>query len=39
MPDQYIFCHLALTEYALMKGYLQSVDLAGFDQGVEEESD
>ncbi|ERL85919.1 tyrosine-protein phosphatase non-receptor type 9 [Dendroctonus ponderosae] len=39
MPDQYIFCHLALIEYALMKGYLQSVDLAGFDQGVEEESD
>ncbi|XP_066258086.1 tyrosine-protein phosphatase non-receptor type 9 [Euwallacea similis] len=39
MPDQYIFCHLALIEYALMKGYLQSVDLAGFDQPVDDESD
>ncbi|XP_030746081.1 tyrosine-protein phosphatase non-receptor type 9-like [Sitophilus oryzae] len=39
MPDQYIFCHLALIEYALSKGHLQSVDLTGFDQGAEEESD
>ncbi|XP_076254583.1 protein tyrosine phosphatase Meg2 isoform X2 [Rhynchophorus ferrugineus] len=39
MPDQYIFCHLALIEYALNKGYLQSVDLTGFDQGGEDDSD
>ncbi|KAG5888795.1 hypothetical protein JTB14_007070 [Gonioctena quinquepunctata] len=39
MPDQYIFCHLALIEYALMKGHLQSADLTGFDQGVEDDSD
>lgn len=39
MPDQYVFCHLALIEYALMKGHLQSADLSGFDQGVEEDSD
>uniref|UniRef100_V5G433 Tyrosine-protein phosphatase non-receptor type 9 n=2 Tax=Anoplophora glabripennis TaxID=217634 RepID=V5G433_ANOGL len=39
MPDQYIFCHLALIEYALMKGHLQSADLSGFDQGVEDDSD
>lgn len=39
MPDQYIFCHLALIEYALMKGHLQTADLTGFDQGADEESD
>lgn len=39
MPDQYTFCHLALIEYALMKGHLQSADLTGFDQGVDDESD
>lgn len=39
MPDQYVFCHLALIEYAMMKGYLQSADLAGFDQGAEDDSE
>ncbi|KAJ8944899.1 hypothetical protein NQ318_012708, partial [Aromia moschata] len=39
MPDQYIFCHLALIEYALTKGHLQSADLTGFDQGVDNDSD
>lgn len=39
MPDQYVFCHLALIEYALMKGFLQSADLTGFDQGVDDESE
>ncbi|XP_072390947.1 tyrosine-protein phosphatase non-receptor type 9 [Diabrotica undecimpunctata] len=39
MPDQYIFCHLALIEYALMKSHLQTADLTGFDQAVEEDSD
>ncbi|VEN62916.1 unnamed protein product [Callosobruchus maculatus] len=39
MPDQYIFCHLALIEYALSKGHLQTADLAGFDTAADDESD
>lgn len=39
MPDQYVFCHLALIEYALTKGYLQVADLSGFDQGADEDSE
>uniref|UniRef100_A0A3F2YVZ2 Tyrosine-protein phosphatase non-receptor type 9 n=2 Tax=Anopheles dirus TaxID=7168 RepID=A0A3F2YVZ2_9DIPT len=31
MPDQYVFCHLALIEYALSRSMLQSVDLSEFD--------
>uniref|UniRef100_A0A0A1X4G7 Tyrosine-protein phosphatase non-receptor type 9 n=2 Tax=Zeugodacus cucurbitae TaxID=28588 RepID=A0A0A1X4G7_ZEUCU len=31
MPDQYVFCHLALIEYAVSRGMLNSVDLTGFD--------
>ncbi|XP_017853127.1 tyrosine-protein phosphatase non-receptor type 9 isoform X4 [Drosophila busckii] len=38
MPDQYVFCHLALIEYAYSRGMLQTVDLAGFDER-EQESD
>ncbi|XP_037918407.1 tyrosine-protein phosphatase non-receptor type 9 isoform X1 [Hermetia illucens] len=38
MPDQYVFCHLALIEYAVSRGMLQSVDLTGFDDR-EDESD
>ncbi|XP_018325453.1 tyrosine-protein phosphatase non-receptor type 9 isoform X2 [Agrilus planipennis] len=38
MPDQYVFCHLALIEYALMRGYLKSADLSGF-EGVDEDSE
>lgn len=31
MPDQYIFCHLALIEYALSRGLIESKpDLSGF---------
>ncbi|XP_054712806.1 tyrosine-protein phosphatase non-receptor type 9-like [Uloborus diversus] len=30
MPDQYVFCHLALLEFALSRGLLQDVDLSGF---------
>ncbi|KFM57491.1 Tyrosine-protein phosphatase non-receptor type 9, partial [Stegodyphus mimosarum] len=30
MPDQYVFCHLALLEYALSRRLLQNVDLSGF---------
>lgn len=37
MPDQYIFCHLALIEYAVSRGMLTSPDLTGFDR--EDESD
>ncbi|CAH0718229.1 unnamed protein product, partial [Brenthis ino] len=39
MPDQYVFCHLALLEYAVMHGYLESADLTGFDEDNEEESE
>nr|XP_049702360.1 tyrosine-protein phosphatase non-receptor type 9-like isoform X2 [Helicoverpa armigera] len=39
MPDQYVFCHLALLEYAVMHGYLDSADLTGFDEDNEEESE
>lgn len=39
MPDQYIFCHLALIEYALDQGYLQSADLAGFNDIKDDDSD
>ncbi|XP_050087061.1 tyrosine-protein phosphatase non-receptor type 9 isoform X1 [Anopheles aquasalis] len=38
MPDQYVFCHLALIEYALSRSLLQSVDLSEFDDR-EDESD
>ena len=38
MPDQYVFCHLALIEYALSKGMLKSADLTGFDDR-DDESD
>lgn len=31
MPDQYVFCHLALIEYAISRGMLTAVDLTGFD--------
>lgn len=31
MPDQYIFCHLALIEYAVSRQMLESADLSGFD--------
>lgn len=31
MPDQYVFCHLALIEYAISRGMLKSADLSGFD--------
>lgn len=32
MPDQYVFCHLALLEYALSRGLLEDVDLSGFNE-------
>lgn len=31
MPDQYVFCHLALLEFALLRGLLQDVALDGFE--------
>ncbi|XP_063230115.1 tyrosine-protein phosphatase non-receptor type 9 isoform X2 [Bacillus rossius redtenbacheri] len=39
MPDQYVFCHLALIEYALSKGLITEPDLAGFDNSLSDESD
>lgn len=30
-PDQYVFCHLALIDYAVSHELLESVDLTGFD--------
>uniref|UniRef100_A0A1B6IX69 Tyrosine-protein phosphatase domain-containing protein n=1 Tax=Homalodisca liturata TaxID=320908 RepID=A0A1B6IX69_9HEMI len=39
MPDQYIFCHMALIEYALSKGLIPAPDLAGFDNGPSEDSE
>ncbi|XP_037934545.1 tyrosine-protein phosphatase non-receptor type 9 isoform X2 [Teleopsis dalmanni] len=38
MPDQYVFCHLALIEYAVSRGMLKSVDLEGFEER-EDDSD
>ncbi|XP_032582024.1 tyrosine-protein phosphatase non-receptor type 9 [Drosophila sechellia] len=32
MPEQYVFCHLALIEYAYSRGMLKPTDLVGFDQ-------
>lgn len=34
-PDQYVFCHLALLEYAESHSMVQDVDLAGFDSDTE----
>lgn len=39
MPDQYVFCHLALIEYAFGKKLIPQVDLSGFDNTVDDESD
>ncbi|XP_069682518.1 tyrosine-protein phosphatase non-receptor type 9 isoform X3 [Periplaneta americana] len=39
MPDQYVFCHLALIEYALAKQLIPHVDLAGFDNLADDESE
>jgi len=36
MPDQYVFCHLALIEYALAHKKLASADLEGFDDDEED---
>jgi len=34
MPDQYVFCHLAFLEYVLNMGYVEEIDLTGFDEEV-----
>lgn len=34
-PDQYVFCHLALLEYAESHSMVKDVDLAGFDSDTE----
>jgi tyrosine-protein phosphatase non-receptor type 9 len=37
MPDQYVFCHLAFLEYVLNMGYVEEIDLTGFDESQESE--
>ena len=32
MPNQYVFCHLAFLEYVLNMGYVEEIDLTGFDE-------
>lgn len=32
MPDQYVFCCLAVLEYAIWKGLLENVDLSKFEE-------
>ncbi|KAL1139880.1 hypothetical protein AAG570_006857, partial [Ranatra chinensis] len=39
MPDQYVFCHLALIEYAISKEMIPTPDLASFHQAISEDSD
>lgn len=34
MPDQYVFCHLALLEYALLTNKMPDADLTGFEGDV-----
>jgi len=34
MPDQYVFCHLAFLEYVLNMGYVEEIDLTGFDEDI-----
>ena len=31
MPDQYVFCHLALIEHAQREGLIEDFDLTGFE--------
>ena len=38
MPDQYIFCHLALIEHAQRNNLVSDIDLKGFDDS-DSESD
>ena len=35
-PLRYVFCHLALLEYALHNAKLITVDLTGFEENAEE---
>ncbi|KAF4531565.1 hypothetical protein B566_EDAN013569 [Ephemera danica] len=39
MPDQYVFCHLALIEHALARGLVSSVDLSEFHDPADSDSD
>jgi len=36
MPDQYVFCHLAFLEYVLNMGYVEEIDLTGFDDDLQD---
>ncbi|KAI1301652.1 Tyrosine-protein phosphatase non-receptor type 9 [Halotydeus destructor] len=39
MPDQYVFCYLALLEFALSRRLLEEIDLSGFDESESETED
>lgn len=40
MPDQYVFCHLALIEHALSQGLIPPhIDLSGFDDSADVDSE
>ncbi|XP_014229396.1 tyrosine-protein phosphatase non-receptor type 9 [Trichogramma pretiosum] len=39
MPDQYVFCHMALAEYALSRGMLSPQQIAMLPPTIEEDSD
>lgn len=39
MPDQYVFCHRALAEYALSRGMISPQHLALLPPTIEEDSD
>lgn len=36
MPDQYVFCHLALIEYALARKLLSLDDWTGLDEEIDD---
>lgn len=39
MPDQYVFCHMALVEYAQQQGLIGEIDLECFNNDSSSESD
>jgi tyrosine-protein phosphatase non-receptor type 9 len=39
MPDQYVFCHLALLEHAISKNLINGVDMSEFHDPPSSDSD
>ena len=39
MPDQYVFCCLAVLEYAMWKGLLENVNLTKFEESDQSDTD